>query len=208
MDRAAQYTKVFSKYLPAEFVDLAVKLLLQHSVIFKIVKPRKTKLGDFRAGLRGEKHQITVNGDLSPYSFLITTLHEFAHLVTYELHGRRAAPHGEEWKHEYRKLLLPVIQSGHLPADIEKVLMNSLIRVKAASCSDQKLQRVLMRYDVKTEPSPTLESLEKNSTFALNGKTFVKGKLRRTRFLCTDTETNRQYLVNALARVTEIKHGK
>lgn len=208
MSREAQYYKVMGKYLPAEFVEYVVGLLLSHTVRFRIVKPRKTKLGDFRAGLGGRKHEITVNGNLNRYSFLITTLHEFAHLKTYDTYGRRVAAHGTEWKNEYRKILLPIIESQHLPKDIEGALMNSLVNVKASSCSDQKLTRILMQYDPHEEGLPTLESLEKNSTFALNGKTFVKGKLRRTRYLCTETASNKQYLVSALARVTLVKHEK
>lgn len=208
MSREAQYYKVMGKYIPSEFVEYVVGLLLSHPVRFRIVKPRKTKLGDFRAGIGGNKHEITVNGNLNRYSFLITTLHEFAHLRTFDTYGRRVAAHGTEWKNEYRKILLPVIESQHLPKDIEKTLMNSLVNVKASSCSDQKLSRVLMQYDPHEEHLPTLESLEKNSTFALNGKTFIKGKLRRTRYLCTETASNKQYLVNALARVTLVKHEK
>ena len=48
---------------------------------FKIVAPRRTKLGDFKAkGNKNNKSQITINGDLNPYAFLITTLHELAHI--------------------------------------------------------------------------------------------------------------------------------
>lgn len=208
MDREAQYRKVLGKYLPEEFVDGVVRLLLTHPVSFRIVKPRKTKLGDFRAGIQGARHQITINGNLNTYAFLITTLHEFAHLITFEKYGRRVAAHGDEWKHEYRTLMFPVIQTGHLPKDIEHALLNSLVNVKAASCSDQKLQRVLLQYDASADDLIPLEALQKNCTFALNGKTFVKGKLRRTRYLCTEVQTNRLYLVSALARVTEIKHGE
>ena len=81
-DKRVKYTSVLKKYIPLEYVDMVTDLLLNYRVVFKIVKPRKTKLGDFRAGIREEKHQITVNGDLNKYSFLITTLHEFAHLIT------------------------------------------------------------------------------------------------------------------------------
>jgi hypothetical protein len=68
-----QVTEVFKKYLPEAFVEMVVDLFIASTVRFKIVNGRRTKLGDFRAGQNGEKHQISVNGDLNPYSFLITT---------------------------------------------------------------------------------------------------------------------------------------
>lgn len=207
-EKAEIFRKTIKRYVPEEFVDYVVSLLVHHPVVFKIVKPRRSKLGDFRNGIKGERHQITINGNLNPYSFLITTIHEFAHLTTHEKYGRKAAPHGKEWKSEYKQLLMPIIKSGALPHDIEQVLLNSLINVKASSCTDQKLHRVLINYDHSLEDTVLLESLEKNSTFALNGKTFVKGKLRRTRYLCTEVETEKQYLVNALAKVVHVNNGE
>jgi hypothetical protein len=196
----------FKKFLPEGFEDYVVDLFFEHSIHFKIVPPRKTKLGDFRIGPDIPKPLITVNGDLNPYSFLITTLHEFAHLHTYLKYGMRVAPHGEEWKNCYRKLLLPIIDSKKLPNDIEKVLMNSLISTKASSCTDIHLSRVLQKYDQKQEGIEILERLPKNTTFVLNGKHFIKGDLRRKKFLCEEVSSRKMFLVNALAQVSPVKY--
>ncbi len=204
--RREQVKLAFSKYLPSPFVDDVVALFLQNTVRFKIVKGRKTKLGDFRAGLKGEKHQITINGDLNPYAFLITTLHEFAHLTTFENYGRKVAPHGQEWKNNFRTLLLPIINSKNLPEDIEEALVNSLVNTKASSCTDHQLSRVLHRYDNPKEGIELLERLPNNAAFALNGKQFIKGPLRRKRYICQEINSNRSFLVNALAQVELIQN--
>jgi hypothetical protein len=196
--------RVFEKYLPQVFVDYVVQLYLSANVRFKIVGERKSKLGDFRAGLSGEKHQITVNGTLNKYAFLITTLHEFAHLDTYNQYGFSVLPHGEEWKNAFRKLLIPVIDEKTLPKDIQNALVQSLISTKASSCSDHQLSRVLKAYDERKENMALLEELPNNTTFALNGKHFVKGPLRRKRFLCEEIHSKRKYLVNALAEVKPV----
>ena len=205
-EKRAKYNSVLKKYVPLEYVELVTDLLLSHRVVFKIVKPRKTKLGDFRAGLKNEKHQITVNGDLNKYSFLITTLHEFAHLITFNEYGRNASPHGKEWKDNFTRLLLPVVDKGHLPKPIENVLMKSMVNIKASSCTDVNLQRVLITFDERKDNFETLESLDKNSIFELDGRLFVKGVLRRTRFLCKEQDGKRQFLVNRLALVKEVKN--
>jgi len=194
----------FKKFLPEGFEEIVADLFMESPIRFKIVPPRKTKLGDFSVGLGREKPQITINGDLNPYSFLITTLHEFAHLHTYQQFGNRVNPHGDEWKSNFRKLLIPVINSGRLPKDIEDSLVNSLVSIKASSCTDLKLSRVLKNYDQKKEGFQILESLEKNSIFVLNGRQFVKGELRRKRFLCQESISKKMYLVNALAEVQPI----
>jgi SprT protein len=123
-------------FVPAGFEGMVVRLLFENPVSFKIVNPRATKLGDFRPGMRGEKSQITVNGDLNPYAFLVTTLHEFAHLKVFLKFGLTVKPHGDEWKTIYRELLLPAIDSRLLPNDILNALVNSLTNTKASSCSD------------------------------------------------------------------------
>ena len=203
--KAEVIEEVFKKYLPEAFVEMVVELFLSHPVRFKIVNGRATKLGDFRAGVNGEKHRITVNGDLNPYSFLITTLHEFAHLQNFEAYRNRVLPHGEEWKASFRNLLLPVINSGQLPKDIENALVHSLSKTKASSCSDHNLSRVLKSYDRPKDGIVLLEQLPKNTTFELNGRQFIKGSLRRKRFVCQEVYSDRSYLVNALAEVRPIK---
>lgn len=199
--KRVQYERILLRYLPEPFVEMVIDLLMTYTVQFKIVKPRKTKLGDFRAKNKHGKPQITINGDLNPYSFLVTTLHEFAHLTNYLEHGHRVAPHGKEWKLHYTRLLLPVIDHPETPETLRVALLNSATNMKASSCTDQQLQRTLLTFDSRNDNLRTLEELPKNSTFALNGKTFQKGVLRRTRYLCTDVQSKRQYLVSALAHV-------
>lgn len=206
LSKKEQYRNILIRYLPLEFVDMIIQLLEDHPVVFKVVKPRKTKLGDFRWSNNSGKRQITINGDLNPYSFLVTTLHEFAHLITFNKHGHRVPAHGKEWKSEFTKLLLPAIDSEWLPLELSNALTTSIIRMKASSCTDLQLQRVLLSYNSKDEQLITLETLEKNSTFALNGRIFKKGLLRRTRYLCIEIQSNKHYLINALAHVEQIEN--
>lgn len=191
---------ILEKYIPHEFVHVVSGLLNQYPVRFKIVKPRKTKLGDFRFDPQTRKYQITINGDLNPYSFLITTLHEFAHLICHKNHGYKVSPHGKEWKSYFHELLQPVIHSEHTPVNLKRALHKSVHKIKASSCTDIHLSRALAEFD-KEDGTITLETLPINSVFKLNKRTFHKGTLRRTRYLCEEISTGKQYLINRLSKV-------
>jgi hypothetical protein len=208
MERSEKFQKIskqIAPYLPEGYSEMVTELLLKHPVKFTISKPRSTKLGDYRPP-HGERkfHEISVNGNSNKYQFLVTTLHEFAHLETFMNYGPRVKPHGEEWKKTFRELLWPAIEMGLLPKDIEAGLMKSLTGLKAATCSDVHLSRVLRKYDENTTDEVMLESLVKNSTFVLQGRTFVKGEKRRTRFLCTEVHSQRQFVINSLALVKAV----
>jgi SprT protein len=200
MDKLSNFSDTLSRFSPKEFNNYLAKLIYEARVKFKIVPGRKTKLGDFRYSDLSSKPTITVNGDLNPYSFLITSLHEIAHLNTFRKYGNSVQAHGIEWKNAFRDLLEPVLTSKSLPEDIEKALWKSFVNTKASSCSDLALSRVLKKYDVEND-TIHLESLAKNSTFALNGKKFKKGDLRRSRYVCIEISTGKQFLVHALANV-------
>ncbi|MFT5819713.1 MAG: SprT protein [Crocinitomix sp.] len=172
-------------------------------VHFTVSKKRKTKLGDYRHPHNGKPHRISVNGDLNPYSFLITTLHEMAHLTTFEKYGNRIKPHGVHWKTEFKAIADPILNEIALPTDVDLALNNYLRNAKASSCSDDKLYRVLKRYD--NYKGITLEELENGSLFKLNAKTFVKGKKLRTRFECVEVGTHKKYRVLGLAEVEKIE---
>lgn len=208
MERSGKFLKLsqqIAPYLPDGYADMVTELLLKHPVKFVVSKPRSTKLGDYRPPFGTTKHhQISVNGNSNKYQFLVTTLHEFAHLETFVRYGNRVRPHGEEWKKSFRELLWPAIELGKLPKDIEVGLMNSVTNLKAATCSDVNLSRILRNYDEKTTDEVVLESLLKNSTFVLQGRTFVKGEKRRTRFLCTEVASQRQFVINSLALVKAV----
>lgn len=195
------FERTLRKYIGPEYLEDIIQLMLKYPVHFKITKPRKTKLGDFRVEPGLSLPTITVNGNLNKYAFLVTTIHEFAHLLTYNEYGWKKKPHGEEWQRNYIHLMLPIIERGHLPKELEKILMNSLVNVKASSCTDLKLHRALSHYDELEDGYTYLERLAKEDKFVLQGKTFTKGNLRRSRFVCIENKTQKIYLVNALAKV-------
>jgi len=204
MNRDIEFKKTLSKYIPDVFIEYVTGILIDSRVSFKIVAPRSTKLGDFRIQRKGSnKPQITVNGDLNPYSFLITTIHEVAHLKTHNKYGSRVNPHGAEWKSEFSSLLKPILEHESLPVSLKKVLSSSITNLKASSCTDIKLARELKKYN-QSKNTLSLEELSENSLFILNKKTYSKGKLRRTRYLCRELNTGKSYLIHALAEVKEV----
>lgn len=197
-----QFIYTLRKYAPIEFVGYLVDCILDAKVRFKIVARRKTKLGDFRLNAFESKPVITVNGDLNPYSFLITALHELAHLDTFRAHGHTVEPHGKEWKMFFAKRLKPILESKKLPLPLQEALEKSILKIKASSCSDIQLSRVLKTYDEHQETF--LEQLPFQAEFILKDKRFIKGELRRTRYLCTEKSSKRIYLIHALAPITPI----
>jgi len=206
MDKTTKIKKVLTKYVPNETEDYLVSLFALYPVSFKIVAPRKTKLGDFRIISSTSIPQITVNGDLNEFAFLVTTIHEFAHLKTWMEHKNRVKPHGTEWKKNFIQLMLPIIELKILPKDVEIALINSFANMKASSCSDIQLNRTLKKYDKFAESEVTLEKLPKYANFTLGVRAYKKGELRRTRYLCTDLHSGKQYLIHKLATVEKIEN--
>ena len=78
-----KYQIVLKDYLPEKAIDGVIKLLDKYPVHLIITKKRVTKHGDFKV-LRNGQLQITVNHNLNKYSFLLTLIHELAHLTTYK----------------------------------------------------------------------------------------------------------------------------
>lgn len=190
-----------SEYIPQAFVPYVNDLLCSTKVLFRIVPPRKTKLGDFRKPLNGKSiPQITVNNNLNPYAFLITTLHEIAHLHTYLRYGHSVKPHGKEWKYEFQQVLLPLISAQKFPETLKLCLKNTITNTKASSFSDIPLNRALREFD-RDKKGCHLEKIELGKHFTFNKKLFKKGKLRRTRYLCTEVSSGKTYLIHALAEV-------
>ncbi|PKP15392.1 MAG: sprT domain-containing protein, partial [Bacteroidetes bacterium HGW-Bacteroidetes-23] len=80
-------SEVLLKYLPEHAVESVFELIKTNSVHLKIVNERVTRHGDYRRHPSG-KHHITVNANLNKYRFLITLVHEIAHLAAFEKYGR------------------------------------------------------------------------------------------------------------------------
>jgi len=201
---SSQLKENLREYIPEAFVTYVYDLLSSTNVTFRIVKPRKTKLGDFRTSTKQlGVPQITINNNLNPYAFLITTLHEIAHLHTYLRYNVGVKAHGKEWKFEFQQLLLPLLSAQEVPEELKTCLKNTLKNTKAASYSDIALSRVLRKFDVKKNGVP-LEQIELGAHFVVNKKSFKKGKLRRTRYLCSELRTGKAYLIHALAEVNTI----
>jgi len=186
---------------PGSFEDVLV-YLQRYKVHLTITRQRQSILGDYRHAHAGHTHRISINGNLNAYAFLITLLHELAHLFTYENFGGRVSPHGPEWKNEFSKILAQFLLKKIFPADIEKALIRTLQNPAASSCGDEKLLRVLHHYDEKKPGVHLVEHLPEGSLFSIKGgRIFKKGEKVRKRYKCVEVKTNKLYLFSAVYEV-------
>jgi len=188
-------------FFPEQALDTVVGWIEEKKIHFRITRGRATKLGDYRPPIRHGNHRISVNHNLNKYAFLVTFVHEYAHLLNWEKHQRSVQPHGKEWKAFYRQLMTQIMATGAFPDDIRQVLEQSIINSKASSTSDIALTRVLKQYDPGFKET-VLEDIPEGSQFLIsNGMVLKKGEKRRTRYKCLNMRNNRYYLVHALAPV-------
>lgn len=109
---------ILRKYFPAPALPSVAQWIPRYGVYLCITRARRSKHGDFTlAPVRG-MHRITVNGSLHPYAFLLTFVHELAHLRVLKRYGSRVMPHGAEWKAEFRALMLTLDLRAIYPSDV------------------------------------------------------------------------------------------
>ena len=189
-------------YLPPNTFEAVRQYLHQYQVHLTVAKERKSILGDYRHRTHGKTHRISVNGNLNTYSFLITLLHELAHLLTFEKFGNKVQSHGKEWKFIFGQLLDQFIRHEVFPTDIKHALLQSLQNPAASSCADDVLLRVLKTYDKRKENVVFVENLLEGQLFKTHdGKVFKKGEKLRKRFKCIEVATKRLYLFSPVYEV-------
>ena len=197
--------KALNSFLPdGSFEDVA-GYLHQYKVHLTVTKERKTILGNYRNRLFDKNHRISINGNLNKYSFLITLLHELAHLLAYEKYGHKIPAHGRQWKDEYGRILMQFIPKKIFPLEIEKRLIESLHNPAASTCAEPHLTRALKAYDKKKEGYLFVEELPEGSLFKIKGgNIYKKGERIRKRFKCVEVATGRLYLFNPVYEVERI----
>jgi hypothetical protein len=189
-------------YLPPNTFDAVLQYLNQYKVHLTVARERRSILGDYRHRTRDKNHRISVNGNLNCYAFLITLIHEIAHLLQYEQYGNSVASHGREWKDIFGQLLAQFIQNGTFPNDIKQALLLSLHNPAASSCADEVLLRTLKKYDDTPSYLKMVEEVEQNALFKTqDGRIFQKGEKMRKRFKCVEVKTGRLYLFSPVYEV-------
>ena len=185
---------LLKNHIPAPAVEYCFNLWTNYRFAFKLRKARITKVGDFTFRT-GKTPRITVNADLHPYSFLITYIHEVAHLEVHTVFGHRVEAHGDQWKKSFQHLMIPVLTEEIFPPVILGVLKRHMANPKASSFSDSELTAALRKFDHNQNTVILLSQIPEGSVFGLHGRWFKKGKLKRTRVMCREVNTKRDYLV-------------
>ena len=191
-------------HIPFGSVPLINNLIDKNNVDLKIVDERVTRHGDYRKLLNGV-HKITINKNLNEFRFLITLVHEIAHLEAFKIYGKLIKPHGKEWKFTFQRLMLPLLNPEIFPQELLPKVAIHFKNPRASSDSDSILSLALKQYDPPNDKNFIFE-IPMGEKFRLhNGKVFERGKKRVKRFECLELATGRIYLFNPNAEVKYIK---
>lgn len=194
--------RFLEQFLPHGAFDHVVPFFRNHTIHLTITHERKSVLGDYRHPYGGDPHRISVNANLNPYSFLITLLHELAHLYTHEHLGHKAAPHGKEWKTQFRHILIPFMGRRFFPADVEKALFAYLHNPAASTCTDAQLYKALYRYDEHKPGFKLVDDLGVNQYFETeDGQIYQTVEKLRTRTKCRNVDSGKMYLFQGIVEV-------
>lgn len=180
---------------------------LSHNIHLTLTRERKSVLGDYRNPTpEYPHHRISINVNLNKYSFLITLLHELAHMLTYTHFKNNVPPHGKEWKTQFRHILVPFMGKRFFPADVEAAVLSYLQNPAASTCTDARLYKALYRYDDRKPGYKLVDDIQLNGVFEIeDGRRFQKIEQLRTRSRCKDIKTGRMYYFQGIVEVRAVR---
>ncbi len=203
------YKQILSRYLPVDAVEPVYNLFNRHAVAFHITRERHSKLGDYRWPQPNHpNHEISVNGNLGPYRFLVVLLHEVAHLDTHLQYGTSVSAHGREWQHNYASRLREFRHC--FPPESQHLLDNYTCRIPLYRAFGEQFEKMLKCYDPGYNPASELclDDLSEGSLFVLANRpnmVFVALKRFRTRWLCRLESNGHTYYVRGTSPVHLLK---
>jgi len=203
MNKEHQILEILEKHVPKSAVQHCLELWIRCNFKFYIKKKRDSKLGDYRYIPSSKSHIITLNDDLNVYAFLVTYLHEYAHLRTTIVYGVKVKPHGEEWKNIFKEVLAPFMKEEIFPPSVLVPLGHYISNPKASSCSDVPLQKALRDYDPMSREI-YLSEANTGDTFKFNRRVFVKEDIKRSRAICREVNSGRRYFISQAALVEQV----
>lgn len=198
------------QFLPEGSFEQVAPFFKTHTIHLTVTHERKSVLGDYRNPVKDAPyHRISINANLNPYSFLITLLHELAHMFTFVHFQFKAQPHGKEWKTQFRHILIPFIGKSFFPADVEKALLAYLHNPAASTCTDIQLFKALYRYDEHRPGFKLVDDIGDNQYFETeDGQLFQKLEKVRTRTRCRNLGNGKVYFFQGIAEVRAVRRQK
>lgn len=196
---SVKFQELLSTKIPVEALAYCVNLWQSNPFHFQVSKTRNTCLGNYKH-FKGE-HTITVNHDLNFYNFLITYVHEVAHMHVQLQKYRKPLPHGKEWKFHFQTLMLPLLREEIFPLEVLKPLAMHMKNPKASSTRDQNLLMALRLFDVNAELKLTIGEIADEAIFQFRNRVFQKKETRRTRAMCMCVETKQKYTISLAAQI-------
>ena len=206
MSRTEAPLEALAAYLPQGTYEHIAAYLNQYKVHLTVSRERASVLGDYRNATWDSHHRISVNGNLNKFAFLITLLHELAHMLTFDRFGHSVAAHGKEWKAIFGQLLAQFLEHKVFPDDVRRALERTLHNPAASSCADDDLMRVLRAYDPKDSRFCLVEELPVGALFKTrDGRVFRRDRLVRKRIRCMEVPSEKEYLFSPIYEVEPVK---
>ncbi|HXS37742.1 MAG TPA: SprT-like domain-containing protein [Flavipsychrobacter sp.] len=201
---------LLEQFLPPDTFEQVAPFFKSHTIHLTLTHERKSVLGDYRHPIKETPyHRISINVNLNPYSFLITLLHELAHLLTFIHFKNTVSPHGKEWKTQFRHILIPFIGKHIFPLDVEKALLAYLHDPAASTCTDPHLFKALYQYDEHKPGFKLIDDIGVNQHFETeDGRVFQKIEQLRTRSRCRDLKNGKFYFFQGIIEVKAVRKIK
>ena len=191
---------ILAKYLPENAISPCFELIKYHQIHLKIVNERKTRHGDYQQLPNGQ-HLITINAGSNKYRFLITFIHEIAHLLALKKFGKSIKPHGNEWKYTFQQLMIPFISPNIFPSKLLGIVANHFKNPSASSDIDPILTIALKDFDEEKSVIFVFEIPIGSIFRTKDGRIFQKGRKRIKCFECIEINTKKIYIFQPHAEV-------